>query len=102
MSLEGSLLYVDDQRINAYYEQMYLALEAQSSVATFFKLWPAQVHHLIDTTKLEPAPPFASSYEKMSRVTQHIRKSNQHHLLLLVDFAWRQSVALCFIMVPAL
>ena len=38
MSLEGSLLYVDDQRINAHYEQMYLDLEAQASVATFFKL----------------------------------------------------------------
>ena len=81
---------------------MYLALEEQASVATFFKLWPAQVHHLLDTTKLQPAPPFASLYEKVSSVTQYIRKSNQHHLLLLVDFEWRQSAALCSIMVPAL
>ena len=76
MSLEGSLLYVDDQRINAYYEQMYLALEAQSSVATFFKLWPAQLHHLPDTTTLEAALPFASLYEKMSSVTQQSKKQS--------------------------
>ena len=78
MSLEGSLLYADDRRINAYYEQIYLALEEQALAATFFKLWPVEVHDLLAKTILQPAPPFASPYEKVSSVMQHIRKSNQY------------------------
>lgn len=78
MNLERAFLYIDDRRINAYYEQMYLALAEQASVAAFFQLWPEQVHAMLHTKELQPALPFASPYEKVSSVVQHLRKSNQY------------------------
>lgn len=69
--------YIDEKRINTYYEQIASSSTAESAMSSQFSIWPYWVNEdklVISSEEIQPA---YSLYEKAHAVEQYIKHSSQ-------------------------